>query len=216
VRKNPQEPLGTVEELQQHGLDLEKFGSCAKAKSIVDGVAILGCQWHTQKMEGGGMRGCLWSKPEYGAFRGKGPQYVAIYRHLNERTDTGATFCSVHSCFKAEKLWRLRMEQQERTGEKVEVAALQGQKWINRERVPLDPENNKTNDMRMLTIVHQDHEGRCGCGKKGCQKYLVPTFDGFKELGPQAEYEQGLEKMAAQRRRMAALGGVEGGSPVET
>lgn len=198
-------PMGTVEELRARGIDPEKNGSCARRDAIVDGVKIMGCEYHTQKMRGGGVRGCLFSQPEYGAFRDSGPQNVAVYRRLNRTADTGAAACTVHACFMAEKLWRVRMEQQEQTGEKVSIVALQGQKFICRERVARDPRPD-AKDMGIIVEVHQDKDGACSCGKKACRKHIVPTFDGFKEIGPEMEFEQGLDKMAAARRRQAALG----------
>lgn len=127
-------PLGTPEEVVAAGFPLRTTPCCAPQKSMHEheGTAqeVGGCPFWIRQGPEGGISECLFKEARYGGFRGKGPRNVGVFIRLDAAEVVPGAIkpaAGTHTmpCFLFESALRDRYEQQRKTGEKIDVIAVE-------------------------------------------------------------------------------------------
>jgi hypothetical protein len=168
-------PCGTLEELQEQGLDPRKVACCAP-----NSPGVRGCNHYED---------CIFHMKRYGGFRGKGPRYVGYFLKTHE----GAKKEDFMSCYHFIKtlLGRMRAgnayREQGKPHEVIRIIAQEGEPVLKRFDEALDKNNNKTGDLRRK-IYHRS--------------VAVPPFPRPKD-NPLVTYDQELDARELERDRIA-------------
>ncbi len=192
--EDSQTPLYSLAETRRRGLDPSKVRSCA----VPEDGKVLGCrQWdkcvtrHFGSPKYAGLsdlhRGPKRAEPGVG---GDGPFNLTYYKKdLASRTE--AMKCT--ACFIFIGNEDAEMLQAHITGNEVRVLGGEGSKYIDRYLVPVDPNNNKTQNLQMREEVVER---------------IVPPFEQVPHETPTHEYAaqmEGILKAAALRQAMAGV-----------
>lgn len=207
----PHFPMGSKQDLIEHGLSLVEHGHCGPKAVDANGRTIRGCPFR-DKLDYNGQPACRFADPRYGGFMDTRPHMIGYYLRLWSG-DGAAAKMDTCACFE----WHAsglddRFRAQAETKEKLMIVAQEGDFIQIRESIPVDPNNNKTGDVRMKTVIHKHDKAkdRCACGEAKCTRYIVPRFPTIDEQLPSLEFEADLEAIVKQRERDAAL--LEAGS----
>jgi hypothetical protein len=181
--KNPEDsqfPVAPLRVVVDKGLDPLKIRSCA----VEEDGKIAGCKLAGRCRAWLGANAKLDFVPRSGVrgTGGEGPEYVGWYRRdavsRTERMDYMPCYALVTTMYDS---WR----QKHVTGDEVEVLGGPGTKIVQQFMVPVDPNSNRTGDVRM---------------KLETREIDVPKFPSLETQTPALEYAQ---KMAEIRKRQA-------------
>ena len=180
-------PVGTLEEIQEAGLDPVKVSCCAKP---IDGQ-VRGCA-----MEGL----CRFDRKNMGGFKGQGPHYVG-YRVMDPATGDLGTNQGSHLCFawihgfqkRADFGAAARRESNGARGEVIRIIAQEGEEIPGgvRHNLPINNkgevvnvmpemvENLKRSDIKFSLLPNEITTGR----QDFVVKEIVPRFKRLNEVG---------------------------------
>lgn len=165
---------GTKEEVQKTGAEMEYTPSCSKHEKGRN----FGCEFWSRCVFGSPSCGNLWEgKDAFIPFRGEGPRNVGYDITLGP-ADGGHRKQDFMPCTHFMGELAARAKNEDRSGERIRVVAIEGQTIVYAEKVAEDP-TGKTGNMRIKEVIHP--------------KFKVPPF---QRIGQQfmSKYAEAIAK----------------------